>query len=241
MIDPSQRLRRAINSSSESSTLLINRILKTNPKLLHNPDTSLIGLSNSSLHLACYLGKLEVASTLLQHGHENEGISLNEEHQTPLMLAAREGHTEIVLLLCKEEAGGIAKRSRKGEDAIMMAAQNGHDTVIQIILTYAASSGITPAKLLKNADVDGNTALHFASSNGHLLVLRTLLAAGADPDVRNVWSWTAVAYSATVQSEVYFKSLVAEMERREVTRREVESRGTGGSIRMVGTTEAEEL
>ncbi len=53
-----------------------------------------------------------------------------------------------------------------------------------------------PASILNNADNDGNTALHFASSNGHLLVLRTLLAAGADSEKMNVWSWTPVAYSA---------------------------------------------
>jgi len=61
-------------------------------------------------------------------------------------------------------------------------------------------------------DMDGNTALHFASANGHLLVLRTLLAAGADPERRNGWSWTAVSYSATVQAEVYFRNLVQERE-----------------------------
>jgi len=91
--------------------------------------------------------------------------------------------------------------------------------------------------MLENADVDGNTALHFASSNGHLLVLRTLLAAGADAEKRNAWSWTAVSYSATVQAEVYFKGLVAEVERRKGVRREVELKGTGGAVRVVGGDE----
>ena len=88
--------------------------------------------------------------------------------------------------------------------------------------------------MVNNGDVDGNTALHFASSNGHLLVLRTLLAAGADSERRNCWSWTAVSYSATVQAEVYFKGLVAEVERRKVKKREVLERGTGGGVRVVG-------
>jgi ankyrin repeat protein len=91
--------------------------------------------------------------------------------------------------------------------------------------------------MLQNADVDGNTALHFASSNGHLLVLRTLLAAGADADRRNVWSWTPVAYSATVQAEVYFKGLVAEVEKRKQVRREVVEKKIGGGVRLVGSGE----
>ena len=103
-----------------------------------------------------------------------------------------------------------------------------------ILLTFAPGG---PEECLRNKDVDGNTALHYASSNGHLLVLRTLLAAGADSEVRNVWSWTPVAYSATVQAEVYFKGLVAEVERRRAARRQAEERGTGGGVRVDGDGE----
>jgi len=95
--------------------------------------------------------------------------------------------------------------------------------------------------MLENADVDGNTALHFASINGHLLVLRTLLAAGADSERRNVWSWRAVDYSATVQAEVYFKGLVAEVERRRQVRMEVEREGRGGAVRLVGAGDGDEI
>jgi ankyrin repeat protein len=94
--------------------------------------------------------------------------------------------------------------------------------------------------MLDNCDIDGNTALHFASSNGHLLVLRTLLAAGADSERRNMWRWTPVAYSATVQAEVYFKGLVAEVERRKVVRKQAELNGTGGGVRVVSLGDGEE-
>ncbi|KAL3419684.1 spherulin-1b precursor [Phlyctema vagabunda] len=150
------------------------------------------------------------------------------------MLAAKEGHTEMVHLLCTSSPKSITRRDIHGRDAIMQASRNGHDTCLQIILTYSPEG---PLKLLENADSDGNTALHFASSNGHLLVLRTLLAAGADSERRNVWSWTPIAYSATVQAEVYFKGLVAEVERRKAVRRDAQERGTGGTIRIVGDGE----
>lgn len=112
----------------------------------------------------------------------------------------------------------------------MEASRAGHDTCVQILLTFSPDG---PFKLLENCDNDGNTALHFASSNGHLLVLRTLLAAGADSERRNAWSWTPVAYSATVQAEVYFKGLVAEVERRKQVRRDAQERGTGAGVRLV--------
>ncbi|KAG9234010.1 ankyrin repeat-containing domain protein [Amylocarpus encephaloides] len=238
MIDPSLRLRRAIHAND---ALLVSRILKTHPLLIQNPDPSPTGLSNTSLHLSSSLGFLFIVRVLLSLGHEKNGISLNEDHQTPLMLASAEGHTEVVHLLCTEMPQSIPKRDIRQRDAIMEASRVGHDTCLQILLTFAPTSSSSPAfdpsSLLKNADVDGNTALHFASSNGHLLVLRTLLAAGADADRRNVWSWTPVAYSATVQAEVYFKGLVAEVERRRTVRREVQEKGLGGAVRLVGEIE----
>ncbi len=120
----------------------------------------------------------------------------------------------------------------------MLAAREGHDTVVQILLTFCPNG---PEAILDGSDMDGNTALHFASSNGHLLVLRTLLAAGADSERRNVWSWTPVAYSATVQAEVYFKGLVGEVERRKMVRKQVTEEKKGGAVRMVSLGDGEEM
>lgn len=119
----------------------------------------------------------------------------------------------------------------------MEASLQGHDTAVQILLTYAPGS---TADALARADLEGNTALHFASSNGNLLVLRTLLAAGADAGRKNVWSWSAEAYSATVQAEVYLKGLIGEAERKKLARRAEEGGGgilggmKGAGVRLVG-------
>lgn len=63
---------------------------------------------------------------------------------------------------------------------------------------------------LQAVDMDGNTALHYASAYGQLKCIRALLEAGADPGKRNAWNWTAVSYSLSVQAEVYFRGLVGE-------------------------------
>lgn len=217
--------------------LLVRRILRTHPHLLHNPDASVEGQSNSSLHLAAQLGRAEIASLLISLGHEQPSPALNEQQQTALMIAAREGHTEIVHEYCEHvDRSALLRRDIRGRDAIMEAALGGHDTVLQILLTYVPGGA---REAVQRCDLDGNTALHFASSNGNLLVLRTLLAAGADADRRNIWSWTAVAYSATVQAEVYLKGLIAEVERRRQQqaaqmaqlrdREDAEGQGGGGS------------
>ncbi|KAJ9145362.1 Target of rapamycin complex 2 subunit AVO2 [Pleurostoma richardsiae] len=226
-IDASLRLRRAIIAND---VLLVQRILKSHPALLHNPDASPAGLSNSSLHLAASLGHLSVVRLLVSLGHEEPSAALNENHQTALMLAAAAGHTEVVHFLCENcDPSVILRRDLRGRDAVMEASLGGHDTVLQILLTYAPGGA---QAAVQRADHEGNTALHFASSNGHLLVLRTLLAAGADAERRNVWSWTAMAYSATVQAEVYLKGLVAEVERRKQLQGEQEKAKKSG-LRLV--------
>ncbi|KAI1344353.1 ankyrin [Xylariaceae sp. FL0016] len=228
MIEPSQRLRRAVQSND---ALLVQRILKSHQGLLHNPDHSSTGLSNSNLHLAASLGHLQVCRVLVTLGHEDPTPALNEHHQTALMLAAAAGHTEVVHYLAERDPSSILRHDIRGRDAIMEASLGGHDTVLQILLTYAPDGA---ESAVKNADVDGNTALHFASSNGHLLVLRTLLAAGADADRKNMWSWSAVAYSATIQAEVYFKNLVSDVEKRRRAKSDVDEGRKGGAVRMVG-------
>ncbi|KAI1437359.1 ankyrin repeat-containing domain protein [Xylaria sp. CBS 124048] len=207
-IETPQRLRRAVHSND---ALLVKRIIKSHPDLIHNPDPSVEGLSNSNLHLAASLGHLQVCKALVALDHEKPTPALNDNHQTALMLAAAAGHTEVVHFLSENNPATILRRDMRGRDAIMEASAGGHDTAVQLLLTYVPGGA---ESAVDNADLDGNTALHFASSNGHLPVLRTLLAAGADPDRENIWNWTAVAYSATVQGEVYLKNLMADLGKR---------------------------
>jgi uncharacterized protein len=221
------RLRRAVHSND---ALLVKRIVKNHPDLLHNPDHSAEGLSNSNLHLAASLGYLQVCKVLVAFDHEKPTPALNDNHQTALMLASGAGHTEVVHFLAEYDPATILRRDIRGRDAIMEASLGGHDTVLQILLTYVPGG----AELaVQNSDVDGNTALHFAASNGHLLVLRTLLAAGVDPDKKNIWSWSAAAYSATVQAEVYLKNLVAEAEKRKRVKKEADEPRKGVGVRLV--------
>ncbi|PFH63256.1 hypothetical protein XA68_15890 [Ophiocordyceps unilateralis] len=188
------------------------------------------GLSNSNLHLAASLGYRDICETLLQADHEKPCPALNERHQTALMLAARAGHTDVVHLLCEQDRTSVLRRDVRGRDAIMEASIGGHDTILQLLLTYAPGG---PYEAVQRADVEGNTALHFASSSGNFLGLRTLLAAGADVERRNVWSWTPAAYSATVQVEVYLKGLVSEVERRHLQLKRAIEPPKGAAVRVV--------
>ncbi|CAJ0555259.1 Ff.00g053240.m01.CDS01 [Fusarium sp. VM40] len=190
------------------------------------------------MHLAASLGHHEVCEVLIKLGHEDPCPALNESHQTALMLAAVGGHTEVVQILVEHDKTCILRRDIRGRDAVMEASLGGHDTILQLLLTHVPGG---PYEAVRRADVEGNTALHFASGNGNLLVLRTLLAAGADIHKRNIWSWTPAAYSATVQAEVYLKGLVNEVgKRQQQQQREIETAKKGGGVRVVESTSDEE-
>ncbi|KAM5345865.1 hypothetical protein ACJ41O_011726 [Fusarium nematophilum] len=189
------------------------------------------------MHLAASLGHRDICEVLLEFGHEDPCPALNESHQTALMLAAAGGHTEVVHLLCEHDKTCILRRDARGRDAVMEASLGGYDTILQLLLTYVPGG---PYEAVRRADVEGNTALHFASGNGNLLVLRTLLAAGADIHKRNIWNWTPAAYSATVQAEVYLKGLVNEVGKRQQLKREVETAKKGGGVRVVEATSDDE-
>lgn len=77
------------------STVLVKRIIgcsPTFPNIVRNADPDEKG--ETSLHLAAQLGLHEVAEYLIEHGHEDDGISRLHDGTTPLMLAAQAGEDE---------------------------------------------------------------------------------------------------------------------------------------------------
>ncbi|KAF2724336.1 ankyrin [Polychaeton citri CBS 116435] len=210
MIDPSTRLRRAIYLND---ALLVQRIVRINPKLLCNPDFE--DKSNTSLHLAAQQGSATIAEFLITSGHEDGEISRNTDHDTPLMLAARNGHVDVATFLAKQFPRCVVYTNKVGQDALAIASQRPASTAL-IPMLLSISDEKEHCASVHSRDVEGNTALHHASASGSLKALRLLLAAGANPLAKNNYDWTPLAYSQTVAAEVYFKNLVAEFERKKI-------------------------
>ncbi|KAF4554637.1 Ankyrin repeat-containing protein 1 [Elsinoe fawcettii] len=184
--------------------LLVKRIIEAHPDLLENPDYE--DRSNSNLHLAAELGHRDIAVVLLEAGHDYHEISQNTNWDTPLMLAAEKSHVEVGELLIARCARSLTWKNKRGLDALSIAASrpNSHPLITSLLAhsTHPAS--------VSHRDNQGNTPLHHASAAGALKALRILLEAGADPSAKNNAYWTPLAYSQTVQAEVYFKQLIAE-------------------------------
>ena len=104
-----------------------------------------------------------------------------------------------------------------GNSALHMASANGHVEIINYILSLLsdpnpnldleqeAEGGGSKKELLNMQNKAGNTALHYASLNGHLSAVKTLVTAGVNPSVQN-----SAGHEAAFEAERAEKVEVAE-------------------------------
>jgi len=160
------------------------------------------------LHLAASAGHLPVAEALVASGADASAVSL--DGWSPLGLAADRGHADIVRFLhgAGASAGATLNKPEAGiqqigasthQKAVLMAAERGHVSVVQLLATalgpplaVACASGHAPVVqhlLQRRADPcdspGGKKPLHLAASNGHADVIRLLVGADADMDARD--------------------------------------------------------
>ena len=143
----------------------------------------------------------------------------NKAGQTPLQLAAGEGHLDMVTLLLDHNAS-LTLSSDGGYTPLLIAAYNQHtDVVAELIregadvgdrrgdgesaLMFAARAGnLNLVDLLARAganlnasDTSGETPLMAAAENGYMPVIDSLLNAGVDVNVRSSGGITAACFA----------------------------------------------
>jgi uncharacterized protein len=136
---------------------------------------------------------------------------------TPLMLASRGGHGEVVRWLL-DRGVPVNHKSAGNRTALCFASDAGHVQVVRLLLekggnpTLADAWGATPlfracvgghletvkcllnhpsaAAVVNHRDTMGRTALLMASEAGHVDVVNTLLQKGADPQIASIYGLT---------------------------------------------------
>ncbi len=111
----------------------------------------------SSLMLASYNGHQHIIKLLLENGANVDAVeNLN---RTALMFASTGPFTPAVELLIKAGANVNATDSHENWTPVMFAAGEGQLEVIKLLVANGAD--------IAKVDVDGESALDFAKTNGH--------------------------------------------------------------------------
>lgn len=113
--------------------------------------------------------------------------------QTPLITASREGDVIIVNFLLQNGAR-LDVANQYGETALHKAAERGHEEVVSLLL-FSAKEPKSDFIDIKNRS--GRTALMLAARWGHKEIVAKLLDAGADINLQDINSYTALHFAAT--------------------------------------------
>ncbi|XP_070582823.1 ankyrin repeat domain-containing protein 17 isoform X2 [Erythrolamprus reginae] len=136
----------------------------------------------SPLTLAACGGHVELATLLIERGANLEEV--NDEGYTPLMEAAREGHEEMVELLLGQGANINAQTEETQETALTLACCGGFLEVTDILIKAGA-----------DIELGCSTPLMEAAQEGHLELVKYLLAAAANVLAATATGDTALTYA----------------------------------------------
>lgn len=128
------------------------------------------------LHYACVYGMYEIAELLLEWGSDYTSYLSG---QAPVVLAAQNGHVNIIRLLL-DYGASIEETGKSNTPPLLAALQAGNFSTVEFLLQNGA--------MVNAVDKAENTPLHLATrlpldSARHLIVL--LLEHGADPTRMN--------------------------------------------------------
>lgn len=138
---------------------------------------------------------------------QEETVGLEQLLSTPTEVSEEEFQELCQQVLCDKD--GLSLKECQ-QELIEAARYNDIDVVRAILSCHYTDEALFP-KLLHYADsTSGNTALHMAGANGHLDVVKLLLAAGVDPNKSNNNGNTPLHWAATNQQEAVVQLLSAQ-------------------------------
>jgi len=177
------------------------------PNQHHGGMTALLAATRDS-----WYGRPEAVMTLLAHGADPS--SADTDGNTPLHHATHSAGASIATLLCDADAP-LNVLNRDGYSPLALACQRSNWPLVQFLLerqalpeceggipalvAVASAENDDPAGLqlllqhharADAGDANQRTALHVAAANGHVHMVKELVAAGASPDLADNYGRT---------------------------------------------------
>ena len=116
-----------------------------------------VNVLNGQLFAAVEKNDLPLLKNLLKRGAQVNAKDRLKYGQTPLMLASKHGHLEILNELI-DHGADIDDTNIDGYSAIIIATENGHTKIVEQLIKKGAD--------LNASTKDGNTALIWAAQKG---------------------------------------------------------------------------
>lgn len=147
---------------------------------------------NTDLHDAAKQGDINKVRRLILE--ENRDVNFQDEDKnTPLYCAAKEGHTDVVKFLLTHGADS-SLQCQFTNTALHIATQKNHIDVVKILAAHAAQT-TNVVHTDNNIDLPGNmnqTALHMAVRNESMDIIKILLFYGSNGNYPDAFRNTAL-------------------------------------------------
>lgn len=134
------------------------------------------------LHLAVDYSKIDLLKQLLQCGADSE-LEDNTGRTSLMTTVIQNKPDALEAMLSIVPKPNINKYTSEGKNLLHIAANQGFDRVVEILLDHGANPNLRCGKY-------GNMPIHIAALRGYSNIILNLAACGADPDVKNSFGQT---------------------------------------------------
>ncbi len=141
------------------------------------------------LHHACWAGQEHCVRLLIEHGADVNATNLRDE--TPLIVACRENDAcSTIIRLLLGRGANVDHRDRRGSTALIEAVSRNSAANVQDLLDWEPDADAVTQ--------DQQSALSLAIAWNRVDLVKTLVRAGADVNLRIVTGATPLAYALGV-------------------------------------------
>ena len=143
------------------------------------------GDQNTALFWASWGNDVLTVDILLQYGARLDPV--NRLSETPLMVASKLGHADVIERLLLEPEVDINYRDNNQRTSLSYASQFGRVEAVQLLLDFGADTDMF--------GVHGRTPLSIAGEFGHKKIVELLLDRSADPTIKDKKGISALTYT----------------------------------------------